>query len=53
MTIPDVAACIAAVKLLTKSGNLVKKLWKNADYLRSELKNSVLTQERVFLQLFL
>lgn len=38
MTIPDVAACIAAVKLLTKSGNLVKKLWKNADYLRSGLK---------------
>ena len=38
MTIPDVAACIAAVKLLTKSGSLVKKLWKNADYLRAGLK---------------
>jgi glycine C-acetyltransferase len=38
MTIPDVAACIAAVKLLTKSGTLVKKLWKNADYLRAGLK---------------
>jgi glycine C-acetyltransferase len=38
MTIPDVAACIAAVELLEKSGNLVKKLWKNADYLRSGLK---------------
>ena len=38
MTIPDVAACIAAVKLLTKSGSLVKKLWKNADYLRTGLK---------------
>lgn len=38
MTIPDVAACIAAVKLLTKSGALVKKLWKNADYLRAGLK---------------
>lgn len=38
MTIPDVAACIAAVKLLTKSGNLVKQLWKNADYLRAGLK---------------
>jgi glycine C-acetyltransferase len=38
MTIPDVAACIAAVKLLTKSGSLVRRLWKNADYLRSKLK---------------
>jgi glycine C-acetyltransferase len=38
MTIPDVAACIAAIKLLTKSGGLVKKLWKNADYLRMGLK---------------
>jgi len=38
MTIPDVAACIAAVELLTKSGGLVKKLWKNADYLRAGLK---------------
>lgn len=38
MTIPDVAACIAAVGLLEKSGDLVKKLWKNADYLRSGLK---------------
>ena len=38
MTIPDVAACTTAVKLLTKSGGLVKKLWKNADYLRSKLK---------------
>ena len=38
MTIPDVAACIAAVKLLTRSGDLVKKLWKNADYLRTGLK---------------
>jgi glycine C-acetyltransferase len=38
MTIPDVAACIAAVNLLSKSGSLVKKLWKNADYLRAGLK---------------
>lgn len=38
MTIPDVAACIAAVELLEKSGDLVKKLWENADYLRAELK---------------
>ena len=38
MTIPDVAACIAAVELLEKSGDLVKKLWENADYLRCGLK---------------
>jgi glycine C-acetyltransferase len=38
MTIPDVAACISAVELLEKSGDLVKTLWKNADYLRSGLK---------------
>jgi glycine C-acetyltransferase len=38
MTIPDVAACIAAVELLTKSEKLVKTLWSNADYLRAGLK---------------
>jgi len=38
MTIPDVAACIAAVELLEQSGDLVKKLWENADYLRAGLK---------------
>jgi len=38
MTIPDVGACLAAVKLLENSDNLVKKLWQNAGYLRSGLK---------------
>lgn len=38
MTIPDVAACIAATEILTKSGSLVKTLWSNADYLRAGLK---------------
>lgn len=38
MTIPDVAACIAAVELLESSGDLVKKLWENANYLRAGLK---------------
>jgi len=38
MTIPDVGACIASVDLLQKSGSLVKKLWNNADYLRTGLK---------------
>ena len=38
MTIPDVGACIAAVELLENSGDLVKKLWENADYMRAGLK---------------
>lgn len=35
MTMPDVAACLAAVEILTKSDGLVKKLWQNADFLRA------------------
>jgi glycine C-acetyltransferase len=38
MTIPDVAACIAAVDLLESSTALVDKLWENARYFKSELK---------------
>ncbi len=38
MTIPDVAACIAAVDLLTESDDLVKTLWSNAEYLKNGLK---------------
>lgn len=38
MTIPDVAACIAAVEILEGSDELVKTLWENADYLRACLK---------------
>ena len=38
MTIPDVAACIAAVDLLESSTALVDKLWDNARYFKSELK---------------
>src|SRR3989344_7494907 len=37
MTIPDVAACIEGVKLLKKSGKLVKKLWENTNYFKSNL----------------
>lgn len=33
----DVAACIAAVDILTESDELVKKLWSNADKLKSGL----------------
>lgn len=38
MTIPDVAACMASVDILESSEGLVKKLWDNADYVRSGLK---------------
>jgi glycine C-acetyltransferase len=34
MTAPDVAACIAAVKLLEESDELVKRLWQNAEIMR-------------------
>lgn len=37
MTIPDVAACLKAVEILSKSDNLVKKLWENASYLKDQL----------------
>ena len=38
MTIPDVAACIAAVDLLEGSTTLVDKLWENARYFKAEMK---------------
>lgn len=38
VTPADVAACIRAVEILTKSGELVEKLWENTRYLKSELK---------------
>lgn len=37
MTIPDVGACIEAVKLLSESDSLVTKLWENAKYLKENL----------------
>lgn len=39
MTIPDVAACLEAVKILKKSNNLVTKLWDNSEYFKGKLKN--------------
>jgi len=39
MTVPDVAACIAATKLLRESTELVDKLWDNANFFKSEMKN--------------
>ena len=38
MTIPDVAACIEAVKILESSTELVDKLWENAAYFKAEMK---------------
>jgi len=37
MTFPDVGASLEAVKILSKSDKLVKKLWENAKYFKNEL----------------
>ncbi|RLD06125.1 MAG: 8-amino-7-oxononanoate synthase [Chloroflexi bacterium] len=37
MTVPDAAACLAAVDLLEKSTELVDKLWDNAKYFKAEM----------------
>jgi glycine C-acetyltransferase len=38
LTVPDIAACTAAVEIMEESEELVKKLWENGDYLKAELK---------------
>jgi glycine C-acetyltransferase len=38
MTLPDVAACIEAIKILEESTELVDRLWENAAYFKEELK---------------
>lgn len=38
MTIPDVAACIAAVDLLESSTELVDRLWQNAKYFKVKMR---------------
>ena len=38
LTVPDVAANIAAVDILEESDDLVKKLWENGNYLKQCLK---------------
>jgi glycine C-acetyltransferase len=38
MTVPDTAACLAAVDLLEESTELVDKLWDNAKYFKAEMK---------------
>ncbi len=37
MTVPDVAACLAAVDLLEESTDLVDRLWANAGYFKKEM----------------
>lgn len=39
VTPADVAACIKAVDILTKSGALVEKLWENTKYFKKQLKS--------------
>lgn len=40
LTIPDTAAALAAVKILQDSDAVVKKLWDNVNYLKSEFKKA-------------
>lgn len=37
MTVPDTAACLAAVDLLEESTELVDKLWANTEYFKQEM----------------
>ena len=37
MTVPDTAACLAAVDLLEESTELVDKLWENTNYFKHEM----------------
>ena len=38
VTVPDAAACLAAIDLLENSTQLVDKLWANAKYFKAEMK---------------
>jgi glycine C-acetyltransferase len=38
MTVPDVAACLAAIDLLEESTELVDRLWSNADLFKREMR---------------
>ncbi len=38
MTVPDAAACLAAVDILESSDELVRRLWANADLMKREMK---------------
>jgi glycine C-acetyltransferase len=38
MTVPDVAACLAALDLLEESDELVRRLWENTDYFKAKVR---------------
>ena len=38
MTVPDVAACLAAVDLLEESDELVRRLWENAEHFKQQIR---------------
>jgi glycine C-acetyltransferase len=38
MTVPDVAACLAAVDLLEESDDLVRRLWENTDHFKQQIR---------------
>ena len=38
MTVPDVAACLAAVDLLEQSDELVRRLWANTEHFKAEIR---------------
>ena len=38
MTVPDAAACLAALDMLEESTELVDQLWENARYFKAEMK---------------
>jgi len=38
MTVPDVAACLAAVDLLEESDELVRRLWANTEHFKREIR---------------
>jgi glycine C-acetyltransferase len=38
MTVPDVAACLAAVEILEQSTELVDKLWENTHYFKEQMR---------------
>lgn len=39
LTVPDVAAAIAAIRIMLKDDSLVKKLWSNSRYFQSAIKD--------------
>ncbi len=40
MTAPDTAACLEAVRILSRSDSLVKKLWENTKYFKEKMASS-------------